>query len=42
MLTTLFSQQLIRLEKLTSRHYKKSVYEIPNHNNRSRGVGGVW
>ena len=37
-----FRQQLIRLEKQTHRNYKNPVYEISNHNNRSRGAGGVW
>ena len=37
-----FRQQLIRLEKQTSTHYKKRVREISNYNNRSRGAGGVW
>ena len=37
-----FRQHLIRLEKLTSTHYKKRVHEISDHNNRSLGAGGVW
>ena len=37
-----FRQQLIRLEKQTSTHYKNCVHEISDNNNRSLGAGGVW
>ena len=37
-----FRQQLIRLENLTSTHYKNRVHEISDYNNRSLGAGGVW
>ena len=33
-----FRQQLIRLEKQTSTHYKNRVHEISDYNNRSRGA----
>ena len=36
-----FRQQLIRLEKLTSTHYKNRVHEISDNSNRSRSAGGV-
>ena len=37
-----FRQQLIRLEKQTSTHYKKRVREISNYNNRSRAICGLF
>ena len=41
-MSLVFRQQLIRLVKETSTHYKNRVLEISDYNNRSLGAGGVW